>query len=164
MVEATDIATCKSLIVYAHLLVNGVRKTRFLADVQLTECTAVAIVEAIHMVLKYYNLNMRKCIGFGSDGASMMVGKSNGVAALLKKNPYLISIHCVAHRLALASSQAAVGIKLIVQYQKTLGAIYSHFSHSTIHSQHLTLNQQVLEEPEIKMKKLFEVHWLSFHI
>ena len=68
--EATDIATCKSLIVYAHLLVNGVRKTRFLADVQLTECTAVAIVEAIHMVLKDYNLNMRKCIGFGSDGAS----------------------------------------------------------------------------------------------
>ena len=98
-------------------------------------------------------------------GPAVMVGKSNGVAALLKKkNPYLISIHCVAHRLALALSQAAVGIKLIVQYQKTLGAIYSHFSHSTIHSQHLTLIQQVLKEPEIKMKKLFEVCWLSFHI
>ena len=93
-----------------------------------------------------------------------MIGRVNGVAAILKKeNPYLIAIHCAAHRLALASSQAATGISVIVQYRKTLSAIYSHFSHSTVHTQELLTVQKVLDEPEIKIKKLYDIRWLSFH-
>ena len=162
--ESTDITTTKTLMVYAHVIVDGVRKTHFLADVQLYECTAVAITDVLEGVLKDYSLNPKKCIGFGSDGAKVMTGRENGVSALLKrKNPCMVSIHCVAHRLALASSQAAEGINVIVQYQKTLSAIYSHFSHSSVRTEHLAVVQQVLEEPEIKMKKLFEVRWLSFH-
>ena len=46
-------------------------------------------------------------MGFGSDGASVMTGHDSGVAAVMKcSNPYLISIHCFAHRLAPTSSQA----------------------------------------------------------
>ena len=40
---------------------------------------------------------------FGSDGASVMTGKHTGFAARLRHmQPSLVSIHCVAHRLALA--------------------------------------------------------------
>ena len=160
--EATDIATVSSLIIYAYLISEGVRKVRYLADIQLGQCDANAIVAAISKVLKEdYGVEINKCFGFGS---SVMTGRENGVAAILKReSPYLTAIHCAAHRLALASSQAATGIPVIVQYRRTLSAIYSHFSHSTVHTQELLAVQRVLDEPEIKMKKLYDIRWLSFH-
>ena len=46
-------------------------------------------------------------MSFSSDGASMMLGRNNGVAAkLANKNPYLFVSHCIAHRLALACNSA----------------------------------------------------------
>ena len=85
-------------------------------------------------VFEDYGVKINQCFGIGSDGASVMTGHENGVAAILKReNPYLIAIHCVAHKLALATSQAAANISTVVQYCKTLSAIYSHFLHSTVH-------------------------------
>ena len=53
-------------------------------------------------------IDMKSVIGLGTDGASAMTGKKNGVSAFLKKeNPHCINVHCIAHRLALCSSQAA---------------------------------------------------------
>ncbi len=44
---------------------------------------------------------MRKVLGFGSDGAAVMIGKRSGVSTRLRAhNPLMINIHCVAHRLA----------------------------------------------------------------
>ena len=46
-------------------------------------------------------------LGFASDGASVMTACHNGVAArLARRQPLLTTIHCTAHRLALATSQA----------------------------------------------------------
>ena len=52
-------------------------------------------------------LDMRKMRGIGTDGAATMIGKHNGVVTRLKDiTPTAISVHCAAHRLNLASSQA----------------------------------------------------------
>jgi len=41
--------------------------------------------------------------GLATDGASVMTGKTRGLAALLKKDvTSLVAVHCVCHRLALA--------------------------------------------------------------
>ena len=156
--EGTDISTTSSLILYTYYVFNGFRKLRFLANVELSHCDASSLYAAILNVLKDYGVSSSKCLGFGSDGASVMTGKENGVAALLKRvNPYLISIHCVAHRLALASSQAASEVSTIVKYRQTLSALYGHFSHSSVKSHELREIQQVLDDPEIKLKKLYDV-------
>ena len=56
-------------------------------------------------------ISSSKIIGFASDGASVMVGKENGVAARLRKeNPFMLNIHCIAHRLALASHDASSSV------------------------------------------------------
>ena len=48
-----------------------------------------------------------KLASFGSDGAVVMVVKTSGVVTRLEAyNGEMISIHCSAHRLALACSQA----------------------------------------------------------
>ena len=42
-------------------------------------------------------------MSFSSDGASVMLGRNNGVATkLTNKNPYLFISHYIAHRLVLA--------------------------------------------------------------
>ena len=133
--------------------------------IKLAQCDAVSIEESLGGVTENYDLNHTNCLGFGSDGASVMTGCDNGVAALLKrKNPYLLSLHCAAHKLALASSQAAKKVPAIAQYQKSLSAIYTYFSHSSVHTEGLTEVQRILEEPEIKMKRLYQVRWLSFDV
>ena len=130
----------KALIVYAHLLVDGVRKTRFLADVKLGECDAVSIEGAnsnhslpIHLVLEDYGLNYS--FGFGSDEASViMTGHENGVAALIKrKNSYFISVHCAAHRLTLVSSQAADIPCKVCSVKRTLPQISTSFIKLMLH-------------------------------
>ena len=61
-------------------------------------------------ILKYLDdikLDMKKIRGIGTDGASTMLGCRNGVVAQLKRiRPSAIGVHCAAHRLNLASSQA----------------------------------------------------------
>ena len=45
------------------------------------------------------SMNEKMC-GFGSNGASAMIGRRNGAAAKLKeKVPWLVNNHCVAHML-----------------------------------------------------------------
>lgn len=114
------------------------------------------LTSVIKEVINDYGLPSFKCVGFGSDGASVMVGRENGVAALMKQeNLYLISIHCAAHRLAQASSQAAEGIAVMLLLDTRKPCLLSsHFSCSSIHAEQLLVVQQVLQEPEIK---LFEV-------
>ena len=60
-----------------------------------------------------------------SDGAAVMTGRSNGVAARLKKHsPRMISVNCVAHRLALAASHAADGIPYLQRFKSTLQTLF----------------------------------------
>lgn len=67
-----------------------------------------------------------------------MTGVRAGVAALFKnRNPHLISVHCVAHRLALAASQAASENKHLVKYQGILKGIHSYFECSPMNTRRL---------------------------
>ena len=51
---------------------------------------------------------MNKLFGMATDGVSVMVGEHSGVTRRMKnKNPFILSAHCIAHRLSLASGQAA---------------------------------------------------------
>ena len=65
---------------------------------------AETIEEAIVAYLQKAGIHMSAITSFGSDGASVMVGSSSGVATRLKRlNPQMLSIHCMNHRLALAT-------------------------------------------------------------
>lgn len=63
-------------------------------------------------------LNMAKVVGFGSDGASVIVGKHSSVSTRVKKeSPHCINIHCIAHRLNLATSQASRNIPFMKEVE-----------------------------------------------
>ena len=106
--KSTDIAHLRQLVVFVKYLVKGVPQTRFLKVVSLLVKT---IEQKLLEICQTCKIFLTKVAGFGSDGAAVMVGKTSGVATRLKAhNGEMISIHCSAHRLALACSQAAESI------------------------------------------------------
>ena len=92
-----------------------------------------------------------------------MIGKHSGVATRLKnKQPILTSIHCMAHRLALAASQAGEKIKFIKNtFKPTLRQLFYFYENSSVRSSGLKALQELLETPALKLKKPLDTRWLS---
>lgn len=81
----------------------------------------------------------------------------------MQKQPHLIHIHCMAHRLALCTSQAADCVKQIKMYQEWLTSLYYYFSKSACREHELHKIQVVLESPALKYKEIHAVRWLSVY-
>ena len=76
--------------------------------IELVDGRADTIKSALLDVCRQCNIPTSLIFSFGSDGAAVMTGRQAGVAARLRvHNSEMVSLHCGAHRLALASSQAA---------------------------------------------------------
>lgn len=93
-----------------------------------------------------------------------MTGVKGGVSGLMKKeNPMLVNVHCLAHRLALCTSQAATDIPALKGYQQIITDIYYYFSKSAKCTAGLKRVQEVLESDVLKVKEVHSVRWLSFY-
>ena len=65
------------------------------------------------------SLDMGKLRGIGTDGAPTMVGSRSGVVTRLQAvQPSAIGVHCAAHRLNPASSQAGDSVPYIKHFKK----------------------------------------------
>ena len=66
------------------------------------------IFEGLQKRIKEWGLDVEKCVSFGSDGCSTMMDHLTRVSTRLKSvSPFLINIHCIAHRTNLAALQVA---------------------------------------------------------
>ncbi|CAG8695454.1 22249_t:CDS:2, partial [Gigaspora rosea] len=138
--ESTDITTTKNLDIYiSYITKEGILKTRFLCIVPLT--------------------------AFASDGASVMLGKNEGVAAKLSRictYPLIVN-HCVAHKLALACKDAKKEIRFYGKVEYLVKRIYNYFKNSCSRIQQLQEIQNILDDPTLKIKKLYEIRWLAWY-
>ena len=105
-------------------------------------------------------------MGFGSDGASVMTGICNGVAAHLKDkvNPFSLSIHCVAHRTNLASLDAASSAScknLSTLLDNLINDIASHFKRSSKAKFCLHELQEELYDAQKSLTRYQKIRWLS---
>ncbi|CAL9687294.1 unnamed protein product [Knipowitschia caucasica] len=99
-----------------------------------------------------------------SDGASVMLGKHNGVAALLKRQiPHLTEQHCVAHREDLGIDDAWKDVPLMRDVETLLRTVYSTFSRSTVKRSKMEDLANLLDEDTLSFRPLNEVRWLSRH-
>ena len=163
--ESTDIAVNKRLVLYAQVSDPQTMKvsTEYVTNVKLTEGTGVAIANEIYTQLSLRGVPPGKIMGLGSDGASVMTGKGKGVTGImLRKNPHLQNVHCVAHRLALCTSQAAENLPPLKDYQDTITSIYYYFKYSSCKQEKLAAIESVLNAPQLKYKEVHSVRWLSF--
>ena len=79
-----------------------------------------------------------------------------------KSSPYLIQVHCLAHRLDIASGQGADAAQLFKLYQATVNSVYSHFTHSSTRTSDLRCLQDVLDDHLVACHATFSTVWLSF--
>lgn len=104
--ESTSLSRASCMVVYLRSTFNvEVGPVTFFLDcIELADTTADGIELALLNCLGSHGLNneflVKYFLGLGVDGASVMLGAKNGVAAKLKsKFPLLTSWHCFNHRL-----------------------------------------------------------------
>ena len=98
------------------------------------------------------------------DGASVMLGKPHGVAALLKRQiPHLTEQHCVAHREDLGIDDAWKDVPLFRDVETLLRTVYSTFSRSTVKRGKMENLAKIIDEDTLSFRPLNEVRWLSRH-
>ncbi|XP_013384257.1 protein FAM200A-like [Lingula anatina] len=163
--ESCDITSTKKLSVYARISSGCKPETIFLENCEILDGKADTIATSVKNLLTKFEVPPDKVVGLGSDGASVMTGKHNGVGTRLKRetNPQLIQLHCIAHQLALVSSQAANGVPYLKTYQEFMTNIYYWFKHSAKRISGLASLQDVLDAPKIRIKEVHSVRWFSFY-
>ena len=129
--ESTDISTTKCLILYFKFRCKNSNqyKTIFGGIIKLKTCDSYSIQSEIYKFYADNNIDLQKMVMFTSDGASVMLGKTNGVAAKFKeKLPHLVQQHCVEHREDLGICDTWKEIKLMKDIEIAMRNIYTLFS------------------------------------
>ncbi|KAK1890856.1 Zinc finger protein 862 [Dissostichus eleginoides] len=121
-------------------LVEKLKNTHFFSvmsdsSVDRSHAHSQGILDAILVGLRNVGLTEQdlksRMVGFGCDGASLMMGVHNGVAAKLKQMcPSIVPIWCVAHRLELSALDSIKSVPLLAELKETLNGVYKHYSHS----------------------------------
>ncbi|CAI7814073.1 unnamed protein product [Closterium sp. NIES-54] len=97
--ESTDRIHGKHLIIYVTYLKNRAVVNEFLTLITVDRADAASLSSAVVQYLTGIGVDLQKVTGIATDGASVMVGKNNGVVARLRMRiPHLASTHCIAHR------------------------------------------------------------------
>uniref|UniRef100_H2ZUI1 DUF4371 domain-containing protein n=1 Tax=Latimeria chalumnae TaxID=7897 RepID=H2ZUI1_LATCH len=94
-----------------------------------TKMDATSLLNRIKDVLLQMGLDLKNIRGQTYDGASVLQGKTSGVATLLRTNPKALSIHCLNHSLTLVLQEAA---KSCLMVRSALEAV--HEVHNIIHA------------------------------
>ncbi|WAR11569.1 ZN862-like protein [Mya arenaria] len=107
-------------------------------------------------------IDIKNMVGISTDGASVMTGKKGGVVKLLRDySPVLVGVHCAAHRVALATSQAAKLIPEMNDFSRRVTNVFRYFHNSALRSNRLRDIQTVLNLPQLKFAEVHSVRWLS---
>ena len=97
-----------------------------------------ALALELPLLLEYLEragLDMTKLRGIGADGAATMRGCGTCVVVRLKQiTPSAIGVHCAAHRLNLASSQAADKVQYVKKFQNILRQLFDYYDNSSVRS------------------------------
>ena len=135
--ETCDITIEKKLVIYVRYIKDSKVRVAFPGNKHITNGTAEGIKTALcdFLVEKgiIENNNYGKLMGLGTDGAAVMTGCRNGVGMKLKQlNDKMVQVHCVAHRLNLAASQASNEIKYMEDYRRYIQTLHRYYSDSEV--------------------------------
>ena len=75
----------------------------------------------------------------------------------------MIGMHCIAHRLALCSSQAADKVSYLKQYQQILSDIFYHFKRSALRREKIKSIHTISDDPKLQYKELHSVRWFCMY-
>lgn len=140
---------------------------KYLKLVQPANTKADGILAAINGAFAYFGFSAReykqKMIGFGSDGASVMMGARRGVIELLKvegQADWILSVWCLAHRLELAVKDCFKGT-FMDNVTETLTLIYYFYKGSAKRNKEVAEVAEIMEEHFYKPEKANGTRWVD---
>ena len=101
--ESTDVTTTKFLSVIVRYHSDKERRivSAFVDLIPLVEASGKDLFKAMNDCIDGIGLKMKDCIGYGCDGASVMVGEHNSVwSRMVAVAPNCIQVKCICHSLA----------------------------------------------------------------
>ncbi|XP_052241384.1 zinc finger protein 862-like [Dreissena polymorpha] len=103
-----------------------------------------------------------KIVSVNFDGAAVMMGCKSGVSALMKeKNPRIVSIHCVAHKLELGVLDAVRSIDYLLKFEDIVKSIYKFYARSTKRRRDLQAFADILESELLHYGDVKTVRWVA---
>ncbi|XP_076317771.1 zinc finger protein 862-like [Tachypleus tridentatus] len=103
-------------------------------------------------------------VELATDGANVMVGIKTGVATKFKEEcPWIITSHCLAHRLQLAAEKAANQVPYLVKYISILNQFAKSLKYYPKLCRLREESKALHGEKSNKIKQLFFTRWLSFN-
>lgn len=159
---STDSGIIEQELLFVRYLNNGLPVNRFLTVQSVKHANADGILQAIDNGFNYANVINWKdgLVGFGADGASVMMGRQNGVLKKIKDDvPHLIEMHCVAHKLELGILDAFKDESILTELKDLLQGIYKHYHYSPKALRELNELAQVLELSVLKPVSLLGTRW-----
>ena len=136
---------------------------KYVAVVELKNADANGVIASINTgMVGFSNFPSQiQTVAFGSDGASVYVGRLNGVVAKLRVEiPWLLGVHCIAHRLELSVLDALKDEEQLNNVQEMLQGLYKHYHYSPKALRELKELAQVLDEKINKPVNLRGTRWL----
>lgn len=135
-----------------------------MGNVHISNGQAATVTQIVKDILASHHVDEKKVVGFGSDGASVMTSENSGVATRLKRvNPFLISIHCMAHKLALYNSQASTGTQFLSTFEETFAALHRYLQKSSLRTHQLKEFQESFQHLHPKVKEVYEIQCFAFY-
>ena len=152
-------------IIYITYIENGLPVNVMLTMVVLQHANSQGILDAIMSGLHQAGLSEEdlkaKLVGFGCDGASVMIGHRNGVSARLKEMfGSLVTIWCVAHRLELAALDSMKSFSILTELKQIINGIYKHYHTSAKASRELKTVAEALNIDLVKPGTIDGTRWL----
>lgn len=133
--ESTDVAQCPQLLVYTRYICQNKVEEDFLFCKALTTTTkGEDIMQMVSTFFDEEKLLWSKLVGICTDGAPAMLGVRSGFVSLSKrKNPNVITTHCMIHREALAAKTLPTALKetmeIVIQVRRSNTLLLWKFSH-----------------------------------
>ncbi len=107
--ESTDVSCGKHLclVVRYYSVLEKRIVTSFLSLIPVVKATGKDLFEALESCLAQSGLSLMNCIGYATDGASVMVGEHDSVWSRIRAaSPNCVLMKCICHSLALCIKHA----------------------------------------------------------
>ncbi|CAG8529935.1 16511_t:CDS:2 [Cetraspora pellucida] len=162
MIDESNSIDEKHLVIATQYMTLNVPVIRYIGVIKLEDCRSEYIFEKLKNFISNKELDIKNIAHFGSDGASTMIGLKNGVSTRFKDlNPYMTSVHCIAHRLHLAGQDAAKEVPYFKEYESICKSLYGYFSGSYKRMLKLKMIQETNDEPQLCLLNIINTRWLS---
>ena len=164
--ETTDIATLQQYITFVQYVNKKGRQATAFLDIHRIDArgaTAANLFRLWNEVAADYGLDVGKHVAIACDGAAAMIGRRNSLSQkVTAQNPITYTVHCHAHRLALACTDTVKGLQLIQDCERGLVQTWKYFSISPLKTAKLQEMQTTdVDSSARKLVKACRTRWLS---